>query len=349
MKRARVPFLSLVAVVGATLCQQGVAYAQTKTVVAHKTNARICDPSGCYVAWRVVDSDHDGVSDADELMAGTNPYDPRSRPRLEVVAELAGKEQLPSFQAGRGAFVVFPVEIQAMIQKTKSDPLGELDTAAFPLTEKRADSLTRLGISQDLLSEHGIDVKRDGLTVGPLARPSQDGGFEPRVGGVEARLISDDDHCCKPLIAPDPERDLVYVDDNVMVFKYSDGGFLFEYADDSGDYISPDGKMFNWYVNPDADPSADVPTPEQEKAFFRLRGATILTVENWSAPDVDWKPSDRNASIILVDAEHAFDTAVLFATPRVTGAQPEVDPNLPNPTGAANPQDFKDKCFVGCP
>jgi hypothetical protein len=297
-----------------------------------------------------VDSDHDGVSDADELMAGTNPYDPRSRPRLEVVAELAGKEQLPSFQAGLGAFVVFPAELQAMIQKTKSDPLGDLDMAAFPLTEKRGDSLTRVGISQDLLNQHGIDLARDGLTVGPLTRPSKSGVLERRVGGVELRLISDDEHCCYPLLPVDPNKKVTDLGDGDTVTNFSDGSYAFDFADGGGAYVNSDNEIVvTWYVNPDADPATDVPTPEQEAAFKRLRGATVLTVENWSAPDSGGEPRDPYDSIILVDPEYAFDTAVAFATPRVTGAQPEVDPNLPNPGGAANPQDFKDKCFVGCP
>ena len=36
--------------------------------VATLRNARICDPTGCYFAWNVVDSDGDGVVDADELI-----------------------------------------------------------------------------------------------------------------------------------------------------------------------------------------------------------------------------------------------------------------------------------------
>ena len=62
---------------------------------------RMCDLSGCYIAWRVVDSDGDGVSDADELVAGSNPHDAASVPSLKLVATLAGKSTLPSFkQAG---------------------------------------------------------------------------------------------------------------------------------------------------------------------------------------------------------------------------------------------------------
>jgi hypothetical protein len=145
---------------------------------------RICDPTACYVAWRAADSDHDGVSDADELMAGTDPHDPRSRPGLDIVVELASARQLPSFEAGLGSFLLFPPEIVAMRAKAHPDLLG-----TFPVHE-RADSLTRLGISADLMASVGIDPGRSGMTVG-LDHATGKGGMPGRrVNGVEMSLIS---------------------------------------------------------------------------------------------------------------------------------------------------------------
>ena len=35
--------------------------------------ARLCDTSGCYLAWRVVDSDQDGVADVQNPVPATAP------------------------------------------------------------------------------------------------------------------------------------------------------------------------------------------------------------------------------------------------------------------------------------
>lgn len=313
-------------------------------------NARICDPSGCYIAWNVVDSDGDGVSDADELMAGTNPFDPKSRPSLVVVAELGGKQQLPSFEAGLGAFTVFPAELMAMIEKTKDDPLGDLPLSAFPLTKERGDALTRLGISSELLTQYNIDAERDGFTV-QIGKTTDNGVPERRIGGVEVRLISsDDEHCCYPLLPIEPDAQKMQFGENGTRTVFSDGSFVIDFDDGSGVYIDNKGnKIVSWYVNPDADQVTEVPTPEQEAAFKRLRGAVVRTLENWEAPDSGADPNNPRDLIILVDPEYAFDTAMVYDAPRVTGAQPETRDDLPNPGVAANPDDFKDSCVVGCP
>ncbi|HEX5947387.1 MAG TPA: thrombospondin type 3 repeat-containing protein [Acidimicrobiales bacterium] len=146
---------------------------------------KLCDLTGCYVAWRVVDSDHDGVSDADELMAGTDPHDPASFPPLQHVAELAEKRELPSFEAGLGTFLLFPPEIVELISKRHDNsPLG-----AFPALTRK-DALTRMGISTDLLAESGVDIERGGLTIGLDGLSSGDGLAGMRVGGVRVDLIS---------------------------------------------------------------------------------------------------------------------------------------------------------------
>ncbi len=150
-----------------------------------KTTLRICDQTGCYVAWAVRDSDGDGVCDADEIMAGTDPYDARSRPGLTVVAELGLSRQLPSFEAGQGAFIAFPAEIMAAIKEGGEDPLG-----TFPL-HGRKDALTRAGIDADQLSKVGIDLDKDGLSLGLDAFSAGSAGAPPlRIGGIDASLVS---------------------------------------------------------------------------------------------------------------------------------------------------------------
>jgi len=143
---------------------------------------RTCDQTGCYVAWAVRDSDGDGVADADEIMAGTDPFDPKSRPGLTVVVELGLERRLPSFEAGRGAFVAFPAEIMAAIAKGSPDPLG-----AFPLNGRK-DAMSRAGISADQIAKAGIDLTKDGLTLG-LGGVSV-AGPPLRIGGMDASLIS---------------------------------------------------------------------------------------------------------------------------------------------------------------
>jgi hypothetical protein len=146
------------------------------------TTLRVCDPTGCYVAWAVRDSDGDGVCDADEIMAGTDPYDARSRPGLTVVVELGMARTLPSFEAGQGAFIAFPAEIVAAIAAGGEDPLG-----AFPL-HGRKDAMKRAGIDADQLSTMGIDLEKDGLTLG--LGDSSDGSLPMRIGGMDASLVS---------------------------------------------------------------------------------------------------------------------------------------------------------------
>lgn len=157
------------------------AHAADEKPVKHLT--RLCDPTGCLVAWAVADSDGDGVCDADELVAGTDPFDPLSKPSLTIVVSLAADHKLPSLENGLAALVVFPDEIIKAREKFTVDLLG-----AFQMNTRK-DTLTRLGISADLLSSHGISAGQ-GLTIG-LDHPSKDGGLPGRkVGGIDASLIS---------------------------------------------------------------------------------------------------------------------------------------------------------------
>lgn len=145
---------------------------------------RLCDPTACYVAWSVVDSDHDGVCDADELQAGTDPYDAASRPGLKLIAELLIDRKLPSFEYGLAYLVAIPAEIIKAREELGVDPLG-----AFPVNG-RADALTRMGISGEQLSKFGISPDHSGFSLG-LEGIEPDGkspGF--RVNGIEASLIS---------------------------------------------------------------------------------------------------------------------------------------------------------------
>ncbi|RUL94662.1 MULTISPECIES: thrombospondin type 3 repeat-containing protein [Micromonospora] len=123
--------------------------------------ARLCDPTGCYLSWRVVDSDADGVSDADEVAAGTDPHDPHSTPSLQVVVEVASVNKLPSFSYGRGSFIAFPEEILKLKETTTNLPT--LGVFALPV---RKDAYTRLGIDLKRFDELKLSVQRDGVAIG---------------------------------------------------------------------------------------------------------------------------------------------------------------------------------------
>ena len=316
---------------------------------------RLCDPSACLVAWDVVDSDGDGVSDADELAAGTDPHDASSVPGLEVIAELATGRRLPSFEAGRAVFEVMPAEIQAMRAEATANPL-----AAFPLGAERADALARVGISSKLLAEHGIDPASDGLTLGLGPEPAADAaadGERPglRVGGIDVQLISADGGVEEEELTPLPDLyndgiKKVEKDGDDTIITYENGHVRLLESDGHGMELDEKGnKIVWWYRNPDADDPVAEPTDEQLAAWERLGGATIRTVEGWSSPAIDDPDvGDPYATIILVDPMLATEYATVSDAPRVTTAQPEVDPNLPDPGQPAPPTGGGPGCAGVC-
>ncbi|MEV6692106.1 thrombospondin type 3 repeat-containing protein [Micromonospora sp. NPDC051196] len=123
--------------------------------------ARLCDPTGCYLSWRVIDSDRDGFSDADELAAGTDPRDPQSTPSLQVAVELASVNKLPTFSYGRGSFIAFPEEILKLKETTTNLPT--IGVFAMPV---RQDAYTRLGVDLKRFDELKLSVQRDGVAIG---------------------------------------------------------------------------------------------------------------------------------------------------------------------------------------
>ncbi|MES2951265.1 MAG: thrombospondin type 3 repeat-containing protein [Pseudomonadota bacterium] len=320
---------------------------------------RLCDLSGCYIAWSVVDSDGDGVCDADETMAGTNPYDRLSKPSLLVVAELSGKSQLPSFEAGRGAFAVFPAEMQARLQEYYKGK-GAIEMAqAFPLGPTRGDSLSRVGIDADMLKDYSItmggltnDPLHDGFSIG-LKKNDDSGIPGRRVGGIEMRLISENPTPLSKVPDHGGERNQQGYKDGGVVHTYKDGFTRTNQSDKTVVWRNEEGKVTKVHpgssFNPDADTGSAEPTPEQKKALERLRGAAVNTVDGWSAPSAeDPQTLDRRTLIMLIDPEYLDNTLMVLDQPRVTDAQPEVHPNLPRPDLPAVPTGGKDTCTVGC-
>ena len=289
---------------------------------------RICDTSACYYAWNVVDSDRDGVCDADETAVGSDPQDPNSKPPLSVVVALLGKGLLPTFEFGVGKIIVYPDKLQATMETGLEDPL-----AAFPLGERK-DGMTLMGLSPEQLAEHGFDAEHDGITL-TLQHDQKSGLPEKRVGGVVISLISagDDQDLEPPALV-----EMFHFDDGSTGYLFDNGDFLYDGADGHGTREDKNGTITDtWYVNPDADAGTGDPTPEQIAAWERVQNATKRTVANHE-PIGGQDPStiiDRGDHIILIDPEYSDYVGIASGPPQVDRAEPELHPGLPNPLEAA--------------
>jgi hypothetical protein len=303
---------------------------------------RLCDVSACYYAWNVVDRDGDGVSDADEVVAGTDPRDPASRPPLPLMVEMIGAQLLPTFEFGVGKMVVRPADLQAELEK-HGGTMPESPLAAFPLGERK-DATTRLGLDPKQMAEFGISIESDGFT---LVR-----GFnketnipERRVGGVAISHISAGGDAGTDV----PEEPKVVYSEKFengdLFIKLDTGDEVLIHKDGSYDRTGPDGypKKGSGYVNPDADTGDGKPTEEQFKAWERVRGATQKTVFGWRPIEVDPKEiEDRKGTIILIDPNYMDYEGVVSGPPQIDRAQPETRPDLPNP------MDHVDPCWPKC-
>jgi hypothetical protein len=286
-------------------------------------HVRVCDTSACYSAWGVVDSDDDGFSDADEIVAGTDPFDPKSRPPLPLIVDLIGAQMLPTFEFGVGKMTVKPADIQIQLEAFGG---GESPLAAFPVGDRK-DALTRLGLDTDLLAEHGYKAEFDGLTL--VRENPKDAPPVRRVGGVDARLISAGDGD-EPQI--NDVVDIYNYDDGSTGYKLDNGDFIYDGADGHGLRQNKDGIIIDqWYVNPDADTGPTEPTEDDIKAWERLRNAVVRTVAGWSN-GVEADPEtlrDPNETIILVDPEYQDYEAEVGDPPKIKSATPDTRPDLP--------------------
>lgn len=320
---------------------------------------RWCDPSACYLSWRVVDSDGDGVSDADELVAGTDPHDAGRTPELRQLADLLGEQALPSFEAGRGGLVVLPPELQAMVAKETGE--SALHTA-FPLGTERRSSLARAGISVDLLAEHGISLERDGFSLGLEPAPKDGGPPARRVGGVDIGTISADggvdggaaEEELEPIPKLVPVHTEPYPGGTAEVYANKDvrfvngDGRIITVQPDGGTTLTGPWKPTQYVDGEAATPTA--PTEEQRTAWARMQGATTRTVEGWSTPgDIDPEVLEhRPGVLILVDPDHLADPGLAASGPRITTAQPEGVRDLPDPTAPAPGGPDLGGCERGC-
>ncbi len=138
-----------------------------------------CGHDVCLVVQDASDRDGDGVSDQDELAAGTDPDDPSIRPHSLQLIDLFAKGALPSFQMGLATIVVLPT--------LAPDGTGIL--GGLPALPSRKSAFERLGLTGDLLG--GLDLS-NGLTIGPGGGGSGKSDAPPWVvGGVSIGLVAD--------------------------------------------------------------------------------------------------------------------------------------------------------------
>lgn len=140
------------------------------------SDLRVCDLSACYIVLRVVDSDGDGVADADEITLGYDPLDPASVPPLHLVLEATLGGRLPTYELGYGTWAVFPEEFVRGLEKNwlaRQDLPGGvppgLPSEVFGIPTRRG-SLALAGIDDGLLKGLGIEAPWvSGLTFGLTA------------------------------------------------------------------------------------------------------------------------------------------------------------------------------------
>lgn len=302
---------------------------------------RLCDASGCYYAHHVVDSDDDGVADADEIVAGSDPYDPRLRPTLREVVELIGAHALPSFEVGLGKVIVNPKDMQQHVEAWIG---GDALQAAFPL-EERKSALERLGVSTERMAAFGLDLERDGGAIVAMFESEDGPSFEKRVGGVQMSWISADD--TKAETRPGWRAEKIELFDDGSKSIYHKNGFVTQ--DDGnghGRVYDRDSKVVkSWYVNPDAEPVGGPPTEEEVKAWERMKDANRRVVQDGPEP-IAFDPDDivdPNVTIMLMDPDYVEFSGTVTSPVDYNEAQPRTVPN-----GLPDPQMPGGGCWPGC-
>ncbi|WP_194822182.1 thrombospondin type 3 repeat-containing protein [Micromonospora sp. S-DT3-3-22] len=137
------------------------------------SDLRVCDLSACYLAVGVVDSDGDGVADADETALGYDPLDPASTPPLSLVLDATIDGKLPTYELGYGTWAVFPEDFVKGLEKKwlnlQELPGGiepSLPSEVFGIPTRRG-SIALAGIDDGLLKGLGIEAPwKTGLTFG---------------------------------------------------------------------------------------------------------------------------------------------------------------------------------------
>ena len=104
-------------------------------------------------------------------------------------------------------------------------------------------------------------------------------------------------------------------------------------TEDNSTYEDSDDPDDEEYVDPDAD--TGIVTFEMVNKTIRMRGATVTVVSGWTAPGFENDPANPNdpGLVSLIDSDLTTEHSLL-SPPRVTTAQPEGNPDLPDPRKA---------------
>jgi Bacterial TSP3 repeat len=183
----------------------------------------VCDRTGCLIVSPALkDSDRDGVSDADEIAAGTDPHDPNSRPNLAVLVDLASVNELPSYAMTLGRFIVFP-DPGTMMELFDTPALPQDLQGAFD-SKSLENSLGKLGIKP----EHSAGILGNGDILSVVnVKPTPKGSRPPGAKANYMELVAGED----PGKGNHPNGDGV-----ILVVVDKDKGTTTEYwKDASGD------------------------------------------------------------------------------------------------------------------
>jgi hypothetical protein len=262
----------------------------------YRVSSARCAENLC-LAYVVVqrDTDGDGISDADEIAAGTDPRDPKSHPPALAIAQLIGRGQLDSFNRGFSEVVILPTK----------GPDGK-NLVPDAVRKLKPDTLAAMGISVSTLAGFGIKIDDGfnlsnafplpGQTTGTGATPTT--SFKPpmKIGGINIALYSDDENgvdmgkgdCmgCKNPDAQTPKTDNASLGERVVKFLFG--------TSDKPDAGTPDKPDAGSLSDPDSVAVVPVTAEEFKRVWFKAKGGTVSRTAGIDIPS----PVDPNSPII---------------------------------------------------
>jgi Bacterial TSP3 repeat len=311
-----------------------------------------CQNSVCIVNPFGIDSDGDGFSDADEMMAGTDPYNAKSFPMIFQLVQIWGKGVETGKAVPFREVIVMP-ETTPDGKSIGSNPIGELPG--------RKDTMSQLGLTNPKIAE--MDQSNGIHAVLNIGIHQSSGGKDTpppaRTNGMDISLISGLTSGSSSV--PGGERETWY-DENGKNMGYDE---TIHNADGTNTYTScksdgtcsssTSGPHSGGYYDPDYSGETGTPapfgqiivaTPAQVKAFNLKRGANTRFADTGTKPDASTPPTAKNGNptIILVNPE---DDSVWLSNDHTVGVPTNFNrfggnvnggrPDGPSQPGCGNP------------